>query len=233
MLANTANPALPKPSSWRQRRPELTLAKSSLWSYSANGLDRAYPSPPMSNSPTFPRRLSQSTDERSSENAHAPVTSAPGGQHPQSTLGTGMEGPMLSMPGPASHLPQRYGQKPPGMYQEHRHELQPRPIASNPQYGQQYHGYAPVPRAVPTPLGVQAHRDLMPAGTYQGPISTAGSANPRMARTSRRAKAHVARACQNCKKAHLSCDEARPCARCVGSGKQVGHSSSLRYDIAT
>jgi hypothetical protein len=37
---------------------------------------------------------------------------------------------------------------------------------------------------------------------------------------SRRAKAHVARACQNCKKAHLSCDEHRPCSRCVSTRKE-------------
>jgi len=37
----------------------------------------------------------------------------------------------------------------------------------------------------------------------------------------RRTKAHVASACVNCKKAHLSCDVQRPCGRCVASGKQV------------
>ncbi|KAI8936311.1 hypothetical protein NX059_006729 [Plenodomus lindquistii] len=36
----------------------------------------------------------------------------------------------------------------------------------------------------------------------------------------RRTKAHVASACVNCKKAHLSCDVQRPCGRCVSSGKQ-------------
>ncbi|EME40882.1 hypothetical protein DOTSEDRAFT_74440 [Dothistroma septosporum NZE10] len=36
----------------------------------------------------------------------------------------------------------------------------------------------------------------------------------------RKSKAHVASACVNCKKAHLSCDVNRPCARCVASGKQ-------------
>lgn len=37
----------------------------------------------------------------------------------------------------------------------------------------------------------------------------------------RKAKTHVASACVNCKRAHLSCDVQRPCARCVASGKQV------------
>jgi hypothetical protein len=37
----------------------------------------------------------------------------------------------------------------------------------------------------------------------------------------RKVKTHVASACVNCKRAHLSCDVQRPCARCVASGKQV------------
>lgn len=40
----------------------------------------------------------------------------------------------------------------------------------------------------------------------------------------RKSKAHVASACVNCKRAHLSCDVNRPCARCVASGKQVSFS---------
>ncbi|KAI9679407.1 MAG: hypothetical protein M1817_005429 [Caeruleum heppii] len=36
----------------------------------------------------------------------------------------------------------------------------------------------------------------------------------------RRAKNHVASACVNCKKAHLACDENRPCQRCVTAGKE-------------
>jgi hypothetical protein len=42
----------------------------------------------------------------------------------------------------------------------------------------------------------------------------------------RKAKTHVASACVNCKRAHLSCDVQRPCARCIASGKQV--STSVR-----
>jgi hypothetical protein len=40
-------------------------------------------------------------------------------------------------------------------------------------------------------------------------------------RTTRKTKAHVASACVNCKKKHLRCDNARPCKRCVQSGKEV------------
>ena len=40
-------------------------------------------------------------------------------------------------------------------------------------------------------------------------------------RGGRRSKAHVANACGNCKRAHLSCDVQRPCNRCVATGKTV------------
>jgi Fungal Zn(2)-Cys(6) binuclear cluster domain len=40
-------------------------------------------------------------------------------------------------------------------------------------------------------------------------------------RAVRKTKAHVASACVNCKKKHLRCDNARPCKRCVQSGKEV------------
>jgi hypothetical protein len=39
----------------------------------------------------------------------------------------------------------------------------------------------------------------------------------------KRFKAHVASACVNCRKAHLSCDAQRPCSRCMASGKQVNY----------
>lgn len=64
------------------------------------------------------------------------------------------------------------------------------------------------------------------AGTSMGAI-TATQVEPRFPlgqvspRTTRKAKAHVASACVNCKKKHLRCDTARPCHRCVQSGKEV------------
>jgi hypothetical protein len=224
MLATSSSTALPKPSSWRQRRPDLSLVKSSQWSDSATSLERPYPSPPMSNSPTSPRRSSHFAEERSSGNFNGQTTSAPGGQNIQTSQRIGMEGPMLAMPAPVQqHQRQPRFPQHQGMHQEQRHDIQPRPIVSNPSYGHQFQGgYAPIPQASATPLlGGQTSRAELPQATYQGPVSMAGAANPRITRTSRRAKAHVARACQNCKKAHLSCDEARPCARCVASGKQV------------
>ena len=40
-------------------------------------------------------------------------------------------------------------------------------------------------------------------------------------RATRRTKAHVASACVNCKKKHLRCDAARPCRRCISTGKEA------------
>jgi hypothetical protein len=50
------------------------------------------------------------------------------------------------------------------------------------------------------------------------PLFVAGSVSPKAVR---KTKAHVASACVNCKKKHLRCDNARPCRRCVQSGKEV------------
>ena len=51
-------------------------------------------------------------------------------------------------------------------------------------------------------------------------------------KAARKAKAHVASACINCKKKHLRCDAARPCRRCEQSGKEVNATSSLSNDCA-
>lgn len=52
-------------------------------------------------------------------------------------------------------------------------------------------------------------------------VPTSGTIRSLPPRSTRRAKAHVASACVNCKRKHLGCDSARPCRRCVLSGKAV------------
>ena len=56
-------------------------------------------------------------------------------------------------------------------------------------------------------------------------VSAAQHAAAIASRSGRRSKSHVANACGNCKRAHLSCDVQRPCNRCVSTGKTV----SLEY----
>jgi Fungal Zn(2)-Cys(6) binuclear cluster domain len=229
ILDKTSNPTLSNSSSWRQRRPDLVLVQSTKWSYSAYR-DRAYPSPPMSGSPTSPRRpTTQFTDDRSAgafNFSATAATSAPGSQGSQ-TPRTSMDGPVAV---PAGYQPhqhqQQYGQYRPPYPEQQRYELQPRPISTHPALAPQYQpSYSQAPQPGPLPLVPTSRSQVPGMATFQGPTSLAGASNPRVTRTSRRAKAHVARACQNCKKAHLSCDEARPCARCVSSDKQVSLAS--------
>lgn len=63
-----------------------------------------------------------------------------------------------------------------------------------------------------------------PEVSYPPPVipttTSPGSASRNLTqKPTRRTKAHVASACVNCKKKHLGCDSARPCRRCVLSGK--------------
>jgi len=52
-------------------------------------------------------------------------------------------------------------------------------------------------------------------------LTSASTVGASLSRSVRRSKTHVASACVNCKRAHLSCDVERPCARCIASGRQV------------
>ncbi|PLB44480.1 hypothetical protein P170DRAFT_367607 [Aspergillus steynii IBT 23096] len=80
---------------------------------------------------------------------------------------------------------------------------------------------------LPPTLGGQVPPPPQPsASTYSqttfGVASSPGTGARGIAQKStRRTKAHVASACVNCKKKHLGCDPARPCRRCVLSGKEA------------
>lgn len=60
----------------------------------------------------------------------------------------------------------------------------------------------------------------------------AGPSSASAGRAGRRSKAHVANACGNCKRAHLSCDVQRPCNRCIATGKQVSHLPVIGMPLA-
>lgn len=66
---------------------------------------------------------------------------------------------------------------------------------------------------------------IYPSTPYAPPPSSSGRSG---AQEGKKAKTHVASACVNCKRAHLSCDVQRPCARCVASGKQVSLSFAAK-----
>jgi hypothetical protein len=74
------------------------------------------------------------------------------------------------------------------------------------------------PPAQPFGYGLGGPSIIGPAATTLETQLGSGDVAPR---ATRKTKAHVASACVNCKKKHLRCDNARPCRRCVQSGKEV------------
>lgn len=153
-----------------------------------------YPSPPMSDPPSPPQGPPASTTIQA-----RPAVSTTANSTAFVVPGLpALVQPPPGLPAPAPYgnvlYPSSFSSEPPGFG---------RPLGSSfgiPQTSQ----YAPAP-----PPDVQTE------------ASTAG---PSTSRTGRKSKAHVASACINCKRAHLSCDIQRPCARCVASGKQVSSS---------
>jgi hypothetical protein len=181
-----------------------------------------YPSPPMSE-PQSPRRSAQNVDFERRQYA-APATAPPAGET------------AVSLPTPLSA---HFDPRPLGPFQS---TLQQRPVYSGePQFSHPSHHYqagrsiehssyggGSVPQnytyAYPSPstpsyLGAGSHVALQ---TQSGAMIAPSLSRP--TKPARRTKAHVASACVNCKKAHLSCDIQRPCGRCVASGKQVSSS---------
>jgi len=178
--------------------------------------DTVYPSPPMSSSPsgTFPGQA-RGLDPYAGRYVHhpgAPPQDQPWG-HPvayqgaysqqhahqhQHQLGTGpsQRSPRAHYALPTQHvLPQVSGHA--------GYAYQP----------QMVRGYPTPDGAYPTGPGMQPAQPTTVLGS-----STPG---PKPAKQQRRTKAHVVTACHNCKKAHLSCEEQRPCQRCKSSGKTV------------
>ena len=79
------------------------------------------------------------------------------------------------------------------------------------------------PTASLIPHSQSSARAETPEPTTDQPVNSSPS------RGGRRSKAHVANACGNCKRAHLSCDVQRPCVRCVATSKAVCH--SMNHEI--
>lgn len=72
-----------------------------------------------------------------------------------------------------------------------------------------------------TTFATMATKSPTPAASIHTPLSPAngeGSSAPAIKRVG--GKANVSSACGPCKRAHLACDVARPCKRCVNMGKQ-------------
>ena len=154
-------------------------------------VELCYPSPPMSRPPSPPSEIPFSTSSES-----APRVSA-------SARTTASLFPSLPAPAPPN-IP-----LPPPAY--------PGPVSYPATFSTQSAG---------PPGAARPSFGILQSGAYGTSAPPAiktehGVARPSSPRTGRKSKAHVASACANCKRAHLSCDVNRPCARCVASGKQV------------
>lgn len=212
--------SLPSTPFGRPTEPEVGLAKLiPEFSHSRSG-QQGYPSPPMSEP--------HSPSQRPARSVEAERLPYPAPVHAPHRLEAGLPLPLpssalfdhrQSLPS-QSNLQQRplYSG---GHHQQHQaHHYQPVRATERPPYGappppQSYgYGYPPA-GASPYVLGAQQAGPQTQSATMIAPPAT------RPAKPARRTKAHVASACVNCKKAHLSCDVQRPCGRCVASGKQV------------
>jgi hypothetical protein len=216
--------ALPRPTSFLTSprghpiEPEDGLVKFRARCSPSRAEQQSYPSPPMSEPPS-PSRRPAHTSEPSRTSYHASGVSSRG---PEAGLPLPPPSPALFDPRPAlatqaHHQRQVYaGEQRPREQQLHNQPgrtIEQSPFGSVHALPDYTYGFQPT--AVPRYAG----------GHHAGPTVQQGAMIPpppaRPIKPARRTKAHVASACVNCKKAHLSCDVQRPCGRCVSSGKQV------------
>lgn len=165
-----------------------------------------YPSPPMSTPPSPPVLPRETTLATSNESTSITATSA-----------------IVPLPGLPATLPRTQFTAPP-----------PPPPPAPSQYLHPFQGQVPGP---PVPSA-----SLPGFFQFGGIVTSSPNVNigsnvpgPVAARSGRKSRGHVASACINCKKAHLSCDVQRPCSRCVASGKHVRlrHEYSMRSELTT
>ena len=206
--------SLPETSPRRHLQPQ-SLPASTLQSF--GGLERdcqAYPSPPMSDSSPPLRRPANRVEDESSQ-AQSQPRSIPHVTEQSRIQPTILPAPVLasgvfsqtSAPTETAAATARNqlgmgllpGLRPAPSYRNvFASSLQSEPVPTIPSIGAVEHAALPLQL---TPLS--------------------GQSQWRTVRPARRAKAHVASACVNCKRAHLSCDVQRPCSRCVAGGKEV------------
>lgn len=196
------------------------------------GLRRAacYPSPPMSDRPSPPHRAtshppqqkernSPSQDQHDRRHRQAAERDGPGG-YSTDRLAAAPARRMIYEGGERQqhHPPPSSSSDP---LTEQHPELRPstaaEPGQAQPSSQMGPFGYAPFGATSSLSPGYGG-----PTLALQQPASLASQVPLRNTKTARRNKAHVASACVNCKRAHLSCDVQRPCTRCVTSGKEVG-----------
>ncbi|KAF1996876.1 hypothetical protein P154DRAFT_305174 [Amniculicola lignicola CBS 123094] len=208
------------PTPFRRHQEPGSLAKFPL-QFSASGSEQQnYPSPPMSDSHSPARRSAQLVEPEG--HPYPPLGSEAHrreGIHPP-PLPPALDPRLVAPVQGAPHQRPLYpGEAPPRGFPPPHHfqagrAIDPPPFAGV-QIQQNYsYGYPAAGHGVPAFLGSQG------PGPQAQPTTIIAPQPLRPHKPARRTKAHVASACVNCKKAHLSCDVQRPCGRCVASGKQ-------------
>lgn len=199
--------------------PEDGLAKFRSKFSPSRSEQQGYPSPPMSEPHSPSRRQPQTSDpsrnsyRASGASAQGPLRGLPLPQ-PSSALFESRSSESQSNQQRLLYSGEAHSRGQP--FHSHSSRNTEQPSYGNLQ-GSPAYSYGYPPAAVPHYGG----------GHHAGPMvqQAAMIAPPpvRPTKPARRTKAHVASACVNCKKAHLSCDVQRPCGRCVSSGKQVSY----------
>ncbi|KAF2189493.1 hypothetical protein K469DRAFT_562197 [Zopfia rhizophila CBS 207.26] len=213
ILALPPPPSLPLTPFGRRQEPGSSLAKFPSQFSPGRSEQYSYPSPPMSDSQSPARRSAQLVEPEAQ--LYHPAAS-------EARRREGIPPPPIVDPRSATSgqgIPQ---QRPlyPGERQPRGQPIhyQPGRVIEPPSYGgvqiPQNYAYGYPGAGVPTFLGGQG------PGPQGQPTAIIAPPPLRPNKPARRTKAHVASACVNCKKAHLSCDVQRPCGRCVASGKQ-------------
>ncbi|KZM22744.1 uncharacterized protein EKO05_0001515 [Ascochyta rabiei] len=218
--------SLPRPNSHpstpfgRPTEPEFGLARLFSKFSPSRSEQQGYPSPPMSE-PHSPAQRPARTVE--SERLQYP---APFSVPHRVEAGLPLPPPSSALFDPRQPLPSQSNPQQRSLYsgghhpQHQAHHYQHGRPVEHTSYGatstpRSYaYNYPPPPGASPYILGAQHTGGQAQSATITAPPPA------RPSKPARRTKAHVASACVNCKKAHLSCDVQRPCGRCVASGKQ-------------
>lgn len=204
--------SLPLPTFGRHQDPSSPVKSYSQFS-PGRPENNSYPSPPMSDSHSPARRSTQLVEPE----RHPYPPSVSDSHRTEGILPPPHPPPSIIDPRPLSSG--QSAQRPlyPGELQPRGQPLhyQPGRAIEPPSYGgTQNYSYGYPGTGVPPYLGNQS------AGPQGQPAAMITPQALRPHKPARRTKAHVASACVNCKKAHLSCDVQRPCGRCVASGKQ-------------
>lgn len=179
---------------------------------------RAYPSPPMSGSPSLPPRLNLDTSDR----VHGSHGSGGG-----LSIYRGLPIPQQEQHIDNRGLPNRtyssYSEPLTFIGQYRSDHISPISVLSNPiqpvpQTSQQQHAQSHLEfSSYPSQTFHSLRQPIYPPPNRLSVRDQPSFPSPKQ---QRKTKGHVASACVPCKKAHLRCDAQRPCSRCVSNGKK-------------